>query len=148
MRNFTRAAAAALLTFLLCRGAAAQTPAGYTEQPPVGSSFSEDTLNSLPFGGNVYSLLETTQPEVIADRFNSGGLNVGGSSRVGGFLGSWSQTLFRIGDVDVSDPAGSGASLLFPETLLWRGLTVNAGLMPADINTPGLAVTLDPRRPS
>src|SRR5580765_1449047 len=116
MRHLNCAAAAAFLSFSLCEPVAAQTPAHDDEPPAIGFSFGEDTLKNLPLGGNVYALLETTQPEVIADRFNSGGLNVGEPSRVGGFLGSWSQTLFRIGDVDVSDPAGSGASLLFPET--------------------------------
>ena len=76
-----------------------------------------DPLPTCPLGENIYSVLETTQPEVIADRFNSSGLNVGEAARAGGFLGSWSQTLFRIGDIDITDPAGSGAPLLFPELL-------------------------------
>ena len=67
-------------------------------------------MRDLPLGDNVYSILENTQSEVISDRFNSGGLNVGGDSRVGGFLGSWSQTLFRVGDIDVSDPSGERRS--------------------------------------
>jgi len=148
MRHIAGAAAAALMTLALSARIAAQRPASDTEPPAIGSSFADDTLQDLPVAGNVYALLETTQPEVISDRFNNGGLNVGGFARVGGFLSSWSQTLFRIGDLDVSDPSGSGASLLFPETLFWREVRVDTGLMPADINTPGLAATLEPRRPA
>ena len=62
------------------------------------STFDADILRDLPLGDNIYALLETTQADVIADRFNSGGLNVGGPSRLDGFLSSWSQTSFRIGD--------------------------------------------------
>ncbi len=114
---------------------------------PIGSSLSATTLQDLPVADSIYAAIETTQTEVIADRFNSGGLNVGGDARLGGFLASWSQTLFRVGDVDVSDPVGSGASLLFPSAQLWERVDIATGLMPADINNAGLAVTLEPRRP-
>src|SRR5262249_6548216 len=116
--------------------------------PEVGSSLSAETLANLPLAENVYSVLETTQSEVIADRFNAGGLNVGENARAGGFLGSWSQTSFRIGDIDISDPSGSGAPLLFPELIWWNRVTVSTGLMPVDFNAPGLGVTLIPAPPA
>ena len=115
---------------------------------PIGAEFPAEVLRDLPLGDNVYSLLETTQSEVISDRFSSGGLTVGSAAREGGFLGSWSQTRFRIGDLDVSDPSGSGSSLFFPDTMFWQRVRVTTGLMPADINTSGLAVTLEPIRGS
>ncbi len=117
-------------------------------QPPLSSILDATTLADLPLADNIYTALETTQAEVIGDRFSSGGLNVGEVSRVGGFLGSWSQTLFRIGDIDVSDPAGGGGSLLFPESLFWERVEITHGLMPADLNTAGLAVTLVPLQPT
>src|SRR5215831_8455391 len=113
----------------------------------VGSSLTADTIANLPLAENVYSLLETTQAEVISDRFNGSGLNVGENARLGGFLGSWSQTSFRIGDIDISDPSGSGAPLLFPELMWWDRVTVATALMPIDFNTPGLGVTLIPAPP-
>jgi hypothetical protein len=138
---------AALLAIFLSTQAAAQSSSALVEPTPVGSSFTAEMLRDLPLGDNLYALLETTQADVISDRFNSAGLNTGGPSRLDGFLSSWSQTLFRLGDVNVSDPNGGGA-LLFPEAMLWQGVRVDTGLMPADVNTPGLAVTLEPRRPS
>ncbi len=147
MRLIRRTAIAVLLAVT-----ALIIPASATAQPqvhgavadivPLGTVFSADVVRDLPLGDNVYALLETTQSEVISDRFNSGGLNVGGDSRAGGFLGSWSQTLFRIGDINVSDPLGRGSAMLFPDTTLWQNVNIATGLMPADINTPGLAVTL------
>jgi hypothetical protein len=115
--------------------------------PVIGSTLPADVVRDLPLTDNVYAALETIEPEVIADRFNNGGLNVAQDSRVGGLLGSPSQTLFRVGDINVSDPSGSGASLLFPSLLFWDRIDVTTGLMPIDMNTPGLAVTLQPLRP-
>jgi hypothetical protein len=137
---------AVLLALMFETSTAGQTPSAATDIVPLGAVFPAEVLRDLPLGDNIYSLLETTQSEVISDRFNSGGLNVGDDARVGGFLGSWSQTLFRIGDIDVSDPVGSGSSLIFPDASLWQRVDIATGLMPADINTPGLAVTLSPLR--
>ena len=148
MPSPTRAATVAVLALVLATPAAAQTLEHDHDAPSIRSAAGADVLRDLPLGENVYALLETTQPEVIADRFNSAGLNVGGPSRTGGFLGSWSQTLFRIGEIDVSDPIGSGASLLFPSTSLWQQVVVDTGLMPADVTTSSLAVTLAPRQPT
>jgi len=128
--------------------AAATTHAQTVDPRPLGSTLTAETLADLPLGGNVYSALENTQSELIADRFNSSGLNTGEAARIGGFLGSWSQTLFRIGEVDISDPGGSGAPLLFPELLFWRRVDITTGLMPSDLNTAGLATMLEPRRPT
>src|SRR4051812_18685878 len=114
MRHLSCAGVAALLLLHLPAAASAQTRSSDDDGPSIGSAIAEDVLRDLPIGDNVYALLETTQAEVISDRFNSGGLNAGEPSRAGAFLASWSQTLFRIGDLDVSDPAGSGAALLFP----------------------------------
>jgi hypothetical protein len=146
MRLTMCAAAAALLALAVPTHARAQSttqPAGHR---PLSTEFDRAIIDDLPLGGTVYSILENTQAEVIADRFTSGGLTVGGDARVGGFLGSWSQTLFRIGDLDISDPSGSGAPLLSPDLVYWRQVSVANGLMPADLNTPSLAVTLQPRR--
>src|SRR5436190_21554265 len=97
----------AVLISLLCATAATAQPATNTsassDTRTLASTLNAQILADLPLGENIYGLLETTQPEVIADRFNSAGLNVGEGARVGGFLGSWSQTRFRIGDIDITE---------------------------------------------
>ncbi len=117
-------------------------------QMTLGSTIGAETFGDLPTSQNIFSLLETTQTEVISDRFYTGGLNTGEPARTGAFLNSWTQTLFRIGDVNITDPNGSGAPLLFPELSFWQRVDVATGLMPADSSAPGLAVTLEPRRPA
>jgi hypothetical protein len=76
-----------------------------------------------------------------------GGLYAGQPARVGGFLSSWSQALFRIDDVSVTDPT-SGAPLLFPSLVFWRAVDVSTGILGADVDTVGLAISLEPRRPT
>jgi hypothetical protein len=161
MRPALRAATAAVIVCALRTGLSAQRPKtppepsavatyayGEYDNTPAGSLFDQSVLRDLPLADSIYALLETTQPEVIADRFNNGGLNVGGNVRVGAFLASWSQTLFRVGDLDISDPAGTGSALLFPQAMFWSAVRVNTAAMPADASAPGLAVTLEPMRPT
>jgi len=121
---------ALLLGLVLPASVAGQTTPAPAAIIPIGADFPSEVLRDLPLGDNVYSLLETTQPEVISDRFSSGGMTVGNAAREGGFLGSWSQTRFRIGDLDVSDPSGSGSSLFFPDTMFWQRVRVTTEPVP------------------
>src|SRR5439155_12898251 len=100
MRSRFLSAATLAGVMIYAAPAAAQVAPPPDEQSSLGLTTTVDTLRDLPLGENVYAVLETTQPEVIADRFNSAGLNTGQSPRVGAFLASSSQTVFRIGDVD------------------------------------------------
>src|SRR5262245_49747070 len=88
----------------------------------LGSTLSADTIRDLPLSDNLFHLLETTQPTLITDRFLAGGLYAGQGARVGGFLTSWSQSLFRIGEIDVSDPSGNGFPLLLPGLAFWNAV--------------------------
>ena len=147
MRLTPLAAALLTLTVALAAPVSGQDLSSGEAPGPVISTLPADAIRDLPLADSIYSALETIFPEIISDRFNNGGLNVAGGARLGGFLGSWTQTLFRVGDIDVSDPGGDGSALLFPEASLWERVEVATALMPADINTPGLAVTLQPKRP-
>jgi hypothetical protein len=128
-----RAASTAVLSALiclLCADVASGQPAPAIVDPrPLDSVLKADTLADLPLGANVYTVLENTQAEVISDRFNASGLNVGEGARLGGFLGSWSQTLYRIGEINVTDPAGRGAPRGWPPSCCsgsrWRSRTAS-----------------------
>jgi hypothetical protein len=120
----------------------AQTPGSLTTTIPA------DALARLPSSSNLFSLLETMQPEVISDRIDTAGLSTGEAARIGAHGTSWTQTLFRIGDVDITDPDGSGVPLLVPDVFQWQRIDVATGLIPVDVNSAGVAVTLIPRRPT
>jgi hypothetical protein len=105
-----------------------------------------ELFRDLP-SANVFALLEAAQPEVTTDRFNSGGLNAGDPDRVSAFLASWSQTQYRLGDVQISSPV-DGTPMLFPDLAWFERITVSTGVMPADANATGLAIGLAPRAPT
>lgn len=125
--------------------ASAQDPPA---RPTLGSTFAAPVLADLPTGGSLYSVLDTMPADVIADRTDTGGLFTGEAARVGSHGSSWTQTLFRVGDADITNPAGGGTPLLIPSVYAWERVDVTTGLLPIEVNAPGMAVTLVPRRPS
>jgi hypothetical protein len=148
--RFYRAAA---IVALVGHGAAAraQTPApapASQERPPLGASVTVDALGSLPSSANLFSLLDTVVPDVIADRIDTGGLSAGAAARVGAHGSTWTQTIFRVGDADITSPSGTGVPLLIPGVKQWERVEVATGLMPIDVSAPGMAVSLVPRHPA
>src|SRR4030088_3451491 len=90
------------------------TPPLSRERPPLGASITVDALGSLPASANLFSLLDTVVPDVIADRIDTGGLSAGAPARVGAHGSSWTQAVFRVGDADITSPTGTGIPLLIP----------------------------------
>jgi hypothetical protein len=119
-----------------------------TRPPPAVSSTLElGVLQDLPASATALSILETTQPEAIPDRFYTGGLSTGQPGRFGAFLTSPAQTLFRLDGVNITDPDGSGMPMLFPGLQMWQRMTATSALIPVDVTVPGFVVTFEPRRP-
>ncbi|HWF85337.1 MAG TPA: TonB-dependent receptor [Vicinamibacterales bacterium] len=140
--GFTAATAAAQAP------APAEPPAEPRAQPMLVTEIPEVALTDLPSSSDLYSLLETMQADLISDRMDTGGLGMGQPPRIGAHGSTWTQTQFRIGDIGVTDPSGSGTPLFMPGVLEWDHVNVQTGLMPVDVNAPGLAITLTPRRPA
>jgi hypothetical protein len=143
-----RLLAAVSIAFTVPSAARAQQAAAPDEHAPTGSSFSLMMLRDLPSSNNLFSLLEGVEPNVITDRFYGGGLNTGHTARIGAFLNSWTQTQYRVGDVNITAPDGSGSPFLFPALPLWERVDVAAGVMPIGFGAPGLGVSFEPMRPS
>ena len=112
---------------------------------PLTSTLDLRALQDLPSSVNLFSLLETAQPEVVSDRF-SGSVNLAEPARLGVFLTSWTQTTFLMDGVDITS-ADRGGPLFVPPVLPWQRVGVTSGAFPIDVSGPGLLVTLDPRRP-
>ncbi len=105
-------------------------------------------LTEMPSGGGLYSLIETMQPTAISNRIEGGGIYAGMPAHIGAHGGTWTQTLFRVGDINITDPDGSGTPLALPGVLEWDHVDVNTGILEVDANAPGMVVNLNPRRPS
>lgn len=143
MIRFYPALVAVLL--LTASNALAQTT---TDKPALGSTFSVPVLADLPTGGSLYSIFDTIPGEVTTEHLDTGGMYTGEMARIGSHGSSWTQTLFRVGDVNVTNPFGGGTPLLVPLPYAWDRVDINTGLMPIETNAPGMAVTLVPRSPS
>ena len=143
MRPSYLVVAAALV--LAARPAHAQQP---PERPMLGSWFTAPTLADLPTGGSLYSVFDTMPSEVIWDRVDTGGLFTGEAARVGSHGSSWTQTMFRLGDADITNPNRGGTPMLVPSVYAWDRVEITTGLMPIEMNAPGMGVSLVPRRPS
>jgi hypothetical protein len=105
-------------------------------------------LRDMPSSGTIYSLLETIHPEVVSNRIEGGGMYPGSPAHIGAHGSTWTQTLFRVGDINISDPDGSGTPLAVPGILEWERVDVNTGIMGVDVNAPGMVLNLTPRRPT
>ena len=127
-------------------GAFAQTQE--RERTTLDTVIPQSALEDLPPGSNIFSLFETVEPDVIADRMDTGGIRTGVPARVGAHGSSWTQTTFHVGDIDITDPDGSGEPMLLPGSIEWNDVRLTTGLMPITRNAPGLAITLAPRAPA
>jgi hypothetical protein len=105
------------------------------------STYEADFLRDLPTSDSLFALFETVQPSIISDRFSSGGLESGQPARLGGFLSSWTQTVFRLDGVTITDPAGSGTPLLVPGLAMLQRVRATTGL--ARAASPGTGITID-----
>jgi hypothetical protein len=131
----------------------ASVPAfGQSRRPPlepasVDVSVSADTWDDLPGANTLPALLGVLMPELVPDRIDTGGLGTGEAARLGVHASSWTQTQYRLGDVDITDPDGSGTPLFVPGMLEWQRVDIGTGLQPVDVNAPGLVIRLVPRDP-
>jgi hypothetical protein len=146
--GLARLCAACGLSVAVAAPATAQPPLPFEERPPLGAEITVDALAELPSSANVFALLDTIVPDVIADRIEAGGTAAGSPSRVGAHGSTWTQTAFRAGDVDITNPTVIGLPLLMPGVDAWEHVEVASGMLPIDASAPGLMVTLVPKRPA
>jgi hypothetical protein len=142
-RRRTTAAVSALVVAMAFTAAPARGQGG-----PSWTVYDAEELADLPIGDNAFAVIETMQPSLISDRFTSGGLYAGEPARVGGFLSSWTQTVYRVGDVDVTDPTGRGAALIVPDVMSWTYVSARTAMLTSDVNAPGVAISFGPQMPS
>ncbi len=149
--RFYSVAAPAALALIVTAGASparAQAPPSTRERPALGSTITVDVLAELPANASLLSLLDAAQSDVIADRLDTGGLSTGEAARIGSHGSSWTQARFRVGAANINDPDGSGSPMLLPDMNAWERVDVATGLVPIEVNAPGLAIGLEPRRPA
>jgi hypothetical protein len=147
--RFLRPLEVGALVVLASATAYAQSQAvGTADRPPLGSVITLDALAHLPSSSSLYSLIDASIPEVVGDRIDTGGLTTGDSGRLGARGNTWTQATFTLNGVDITAPGGSGTPLFVPGVDAWERVDVATGMLPVEVNSPGLAVLLRPRPPS
>ena len=126
----------------------APAPLPTTIAAPFESTFDAAALPLLPTADSVFSLIETANVETISDRVSTGGLGFGSAPRLSAFGSSVTQTRYRIGDVDITDPSAGGTPMFLPELNVWQRVSITTGVSSVTGNNPGLTVGLEPRMPT
>jgi hypothetical protein len=113
-----------------------------------GTVFDARLLGDLPASRDVWALIETAAPFVIADRVDTGGATASRSALVGSRGASWTANAVALGDSVVRDPGRTGLLDIAPDPAALDGVVVSSGLAPIEVDTPGVWVSLVPRRPT
>ncbi len=112
------------------------------------SVYDADLLRDLPGSRDVFSLLETSEPLTIADRWDGGGLYTGEAGRLSALGASWTQTVFELDGLDVTDPLAGGRPLVLPWHEALESMDFAIGGARRESAGPGPLVALTTVRPS
>lgn len=117
--------------------------------PPIdlGSVFDAVALAALPSGGEPWSLLRTAEAVVTADRIESGGLYAGTPARFGVHGASWTETTWRLGGIDITDPDRGGTPLIAVPAEAIESITLATALTPVGRGGAGPQLALETRQP-
>ncbi len=106
------------------------------------------TPGDYPASGSVDGLIETAVPAVLSDRFDASGTGVGRPALLGAYGGSFTDTTFRIGDLDVTSPLRPGTPLVLPDTVGFDSVAITEAPSLTAESAPGVRVAVTPRRPA
>jgi len=120
-----------------------------TARAPVGQGLVLDRneLDHLPSSMSAGSIIETAIPGPISSRIDGGGIGTGDPALFGSRGASWTTTSYRIGEMDVTNPARTGTPLFYPDLRMFESVGVTTGVAPVEFGQPGAAISLTPRRP-
>ena len=98
----------------------------------------------LPSARSAYGWLETTAPQIIADRFDAGGLTIGRPARLGVHGTSAADTTYRVNGLDATSTLRPGLPMVLPDVV--GAATIGVTRLPSDVsmNAPGPVVDWDP----
>ena len=120
---------------------------GGTHRTAYGTRFDQAALDLLPKSGSVYGLIERSDPLVVTERIEGGGTYLD-PQRLGASGASWTQTSFRLGDADVTDPDRTGFAMFYPNLDTLQAVSVTTAGLPPDGYGGGTSVMLVPRMPA
>ena len=112
-----------------------------------GTRFNRAALELLPQSGGVYGLIERSDPLVVTEQIEGGGVYPE-PQRLAASGASWTQTSFRLGDADLTDPDRTGFAMIYPNLDTLQAVSVTTAGQPPDSYGSGTSVMLVPRTPA
>jgi hypothetical protein len=112
-----------------------------------GTRIDSAALRLLPGSGGAAGIIERADPLVVTERIEGGGAYPE-IQRLGASGASWTQTSYRLGNADITDPDPTGYPLLYPNLDALDSIAVITAGQPVDGYGGGTSVTLVPRRPA
>ncbi len=98
----------------------------------------------LPSARSAYGWLETSAPEIISDRFDSGGLTLGAPVRIGVHGTSAADTTFRINGLDATSTLRPGTPMVLPDVIGAASISVTRLASSVSMSAPGPVVDWQP----
>ena len=120
---------------------------GGTHRTAYGTRFDQAALDLLPKSGSVYGLIERSDPLVVTEFIEGGGTYLD-PQRLASSGASWTQTSYRLGDADVTDPDRTGFAMFYPNLDTLQAVSVTTASLPPDGYGAGTSVMLVPRMPA
>ena len=99
---------------------------------------------SLPHGDSAWDLIETVAAFAFTEPMNTGGTLTGVPLLAGSEASSWTQTTFRLGIADITDPSTGGKPLLYPDLSLVGHLQTRGADHELHAGAPGPVLMLVP----
>ena len=115
-----------------------------TDRTAYGTQFNAAAIERLPESGGVYGLIERSDPLVVTELMEGGGAYLE-PQRLGASGASWTQTSFRLGDADVTDPDRTGFAMIYPNLDTLQAVSVTTAGLPPDGYGCGTSVMLVPQ---
>ncbi len=79
-----------------------------------GSQFGDHSIQQLPSGRDIWSLLEFQEPSTVTNRFDIGGTQTAVPALFSGLGASWTENQYLFNGLDVTDPYVPGLPLINP----------------------------------
>jgi len=124
----------------------AVSPVVDTKKTAVGQNVTQDVLQSLPTARDPWVVLQMA-PSIMVDRENIGGVESGQQSNyVARGAGSYSNNVWAMDGIVITDPAAIGASPSYYDFDAFEEMQITVGGADVTIQTGGVALNMVTRR--
>ena len=112
-----------------------------------GTNFTNFSIQQLPNGRNIWSLLQSQEPSTVTNRMEIGGTETAVPALFSAFGASWTENHFRLNGLDVTDPYQPGLPDMNPGIDALSGFQVITASKPAPSQASGESLALASAEP-